>query len=160
MVKLKEGTTSNPRLLNLNHYWKLISHNIHTDIFKEELKKQMENFINIRKNLYQHISSTVKYDYKTSLWKYSSQPIHFKKYRSDDINSINYYRIPRACHWISHVVLILIEALDPEQTWLIYNVEYHTAILNKNKTLVVDILAAPYGYKTGIDVLNAINNQK
>ena len=73
------------------------------------------------------------------------------------LNELNYYRIPRACHWISPLIILIMEKLDPSQDWIICKGDNHTAICNKDMTIIVDILAKPYRYKSAEEVLNAIN---
>lgn len=156
MVKLKKGSSNSPRLLDLSKYWSKISYVTNTVEFEKELQNQMEDFINTRKKNCKNISSDIKYNKLVPIWKYSTNLISFKKYRSNLKNKLNYYRIPRACHWLSPLILIIMKKLDPSQKWIICEGDFHSAVGNQDLTIIVDILAKPYNYKNGIEVLNAI----
>ena len=157
-MKLKEGTINNPKLLNIDYYWKYIK--IYTDDidFKKITKKSIINFISNRINEKPFLKN-MEFNEKIPYWQYATNYIYFKKYISNDPKDINYYRIAKGCHWMQKSILYLMNKLDSTQEWIILYGNYHSCIINKNRTIVVDLFAKPYKYNTALESLEAVEKK-
>lgn len=158
-MKLVEGTYKNPSLINIDYYWKYISKYTNDNIFKQKIKKGICLFIKRRKTDNSYLKN-MKYHIDLPLWHYASKCITFDNYRSNNKTDINYYRICKGCHWMQDAFLYLVKKLDPTKNWIILYSDYHSCIINDERTIVVDLFAKPYKYNTGMDSLNAVYKKK
>ena len=106
-MKLREGNINNPKLLNIDYYWKYLKIFLDDIDFKKITEKSIIDFI------YKRISEkpflkNLEYTENLPYWKYATNYIYFKKYKSNDPKNINFYRIAKGCHWMQKSMLYLI----------------------------------------------------
>ena len=156
---LVEGTYTNPSLINIDYYWKYISKYTNDTIFKEKIKKGISLFIKRRIEDNPHLKN-MEYNSNLPLWYYASKCISFNNYRSANKTDINYYRICKGCHWMQDAFLYLVKKLDTTKNWIILYGDFHSCIINDERTIVIDLFAKPYKYNAGMDSLNAVYKKK
>jgi len=164
VIRLKEGTKDDPRLLDIDAYWKYVVPFTKNDpVFDELMEYEITEFFegclpesckNKKEaaNKWYHEVKDIGFQHRGFCydgWILSGFRKHY-----DNPNHINHFRIPGSCHWSARFMTYILNKAFPDQNWRTINRAHHSYSINKNKTIIVDILAKPYGFVFGNDVVN------
>ncbi len=135
-------------LLDIDRYWFHIKDYVYEQSVLDELDFQMETFIEQRNEELSSLMGANSLNYKrgTPLQYYGCATEGWFQYEKDHETreQINYYRVPRCCHWIAPVMTELIRHAYPQYEWITIEHDDHSFTFGPEIHVIVDVLSRPY----------------